>query len=403
MEQSLILWIVGSALAALVLLVAAEVGSRWWIRRHTRYHVWTPGLRLELRQDAGVFPDVEPRVRVEVNADGERGGEVPENETGCFRVLVAGGSAAECLALDQPTSWPGALERMLSAPDSLRRLRARDVHVGNIARSGVASSELDLILERVLPQYRSPLAAIVIMVGASDVLKWLEDGAPESRPAHAGGVADTFARHPEQGFGWTPGRWAVMEVARRLRRALLRPVDIRENAGAWVPGARKMRADATDLRSSVPDPTAMLDNFDRHFRRLVARAARHTERVLVARQPWFDKEASPEESAFFWHGGVGKAWKQTLSTFYTLEVLGDLMGRLDARAAAIAEEAGVEQLDLRPVLTPSLENYYDYFHCTPAGAAVVARAVAAALLRPPAASPRPPVPAVARSTLGVTG
>jgi len=153
----------------------------------------------------------------------------------------------------------------------------------------------------------------------------------------------------------------------------------------------------------VPDPTVMLDNFDHHFRRLVARAASHADRVLVARQPWFDKEASPEESAFFWHGGVGKAWKQTLSTFYTLEVLGDLMGRLDARAAAIAEEAGVEQLDLRPVLTPSLENYYDYFHCTPAGAAVVARAVAAAVLRPPVASRRSPVPAVTRSMLSVTG
>jgi len=401
------LWIAGSALAALVLFGAAEVGSRWWIRRRTRYHVWVPGLRVELRQDPGVFPHVEPRVRLDVNADGERGGEVPGDGTGCFRVLVAGGSAAECLALDQPTSWPGALERLLTSSDSLQKLRATRVHVGNIARSGIASSELDLIFERVLPQYGAPLSAIVIMVGASDVLKWLEEGAPESRPAQAGGVADTFACHPEQRFGWRPGRWAATEAARRLRRAVLRPMDVREGAGAWVAAARTMRAQATDLRASVADPAVMLDNFEHHFRRLVARAASQAKRVLVARQPWFDKDASPEEAASFWHGGVGKAWKQTITTFYTLDVLGHLMSRLDARAAAIAAEAGVEQLDLRPVLRPSLENYYDFFHCTPAGAAVVARAVAAALLRPPA-SPRrsppfSPMPAVARSTVGATG
>jgi lysophospholipase L1-like esterase len=288
----------------------------------------------------------------------------------------------------------------LSSADSLRALRARRVHVGNIARSGIASSELDLIFAHVLPQYRSPLAAIVIMVGASDVLKWLEEGAPESRPAGAVGVTEAFASHPEQRFAWKPGRWAVTEIARRLRRAWLRPVEVREDAGAWVPAARKMRAQATEVRSSVPDPGVMLDNFDVHFRRLVTRAAAQADRVLIARQPWFDKDATPEESAFFWHGGVGKAWKQTISTFYTSEVLGGLMRQLDARAAAIAAEAGVEQLELRSVLTPSLENFYDFFHCTPAGAAVVARAVADALRRPPASPRRSPVPSAASSAVG---
>ena len=394
------LWIVGAALTGLALFGALELASRRWLRRHTKYCVWTPGLHLELRQHPGVFPQIEPRVQLQINADGERGGQVPADQTGCFRVLVAGGSAAECLALDGPTSWPGALERLLSSPDGLRTLHARRVHVGNIARSGIAASELDLIFERVLPQYRSRLSAIVIMVGASDVLKWLEEGAPANRPAHPGSAADTFACYPEERFGWKPGRWALTEMARRLRRAWLRPVQVRDNAGAWVPDARRMRAQATEWRASVPDPAVMLDNFERHFRRLVACAAAHADRVLIARQPWFDKEASAAESAFFWHGGVGKAWKQTITTFYTSEVLATLMARLDARAAAVAAEAGVEQLDLRPVLTPTLEHYYDFFHCTPAGAAVMARSVAAALLRSPPSRRRSPLPAVARSMSG---
>src|SRR2546425_13275060 len=87
-----------------------------------------------------------------------------------------------------------------------------------------------------------------------------------------------------------------------------------------------------------------------------------------------------------WHGGMGKPWKQTIRVYYTLDVMNRLMRLLDARAATVADKLGVEHLDLRPVLTPSLEHYYDYVHYTPAGAAPVARGGAAR--RPRRAPPR---------------
>ncbi|HKB49281.1 MAG TPA: hypothetical protein VKC57_16360, partial [Ktedonobacterales bacterium] len=84
-------WIPALALGALALAAAVELACRWWIRRRTGYYVWLPGMRLELRQNVDVFTQVEPRVRFEVNADGERGGDVSRVSTGLFRVLVAGG------------------------------------------------------------------------------------------------------------------------------------------------------------------------------------------------------------------------------------------------------------------------------------------------------------------------
>ena len=56
------------------------------------------------------------------------------------------------------------------------------------------------------------------------------------------------------------------------------------------------------------------------------------------------------------------------------------MAALDARAAQVAADVGVEQLDLMPLLEPSLKTFYDFVHYTPAGAATVAEAVAAAIL-----------------------
>jgi hypothetical protein len=81
-----------------------------------------------------------------------------------------------------------------------------------------------------------------------------------------------------------------------------------------------------------------------------------------------------------WHGGVGRAWCEEVTTFYSLDVTSRLMARLDGCAARIASDLDVEQIDLTSLLEPSLGTYYDFFHLTPAGARTVASAVASTLL-----------------------
>jgi lysophospholipase L1-like esterase len=369
----------------LVLFAAAvELASRWWLRRRKQYCVMPPGLRLRLHTDRGVLPELEPVVRFHVNGDGERGDEVPRRTDGMYRVLVAGGSQPEGYLLDQDSSWPGALQRLLEQPGCRRRLRASHVHVGNIARSGVGSEALDLIFERVLPRYPR-LQAIVVLVGASDVLRWLEEGAPPSgaSPVEA---SDIFRCHPEGPFGWKPRDLASFELLRRVRRRWLRPVQVHEKTGRWLAGARASRAAAREIRTDMPDPTAMLRHFEVHLRRLLQRARAHAERVIVVRQPWFEKEYSAEEAAKMWHGGAGQVWKEQVTTYYSHDVLFRLMRLLDARAVEVSESLDIEHIDLMPLLERSLDMYYDSFHATPAGARVVAEAVAAAVLRQPVAA-----------------
>ena len=375
-------WWGAALLTAALVGWATELAARRWIRRRTGYYVWPPDMRLELRSEETGPSHRAPRVRFDVNADGERGRDVRKDEPGLFRILAAGGSSVECLALKEEASWPGALERILNAPENLRTLGARRVHVGNIGRSGVSSRHLDLILERVLPRYPR-LAVIVIMVGGSDIFQWIEEGAPPTLSSAPLTAAEAFAVHPERPFGWKPRQWATVDLARRLRRRWLRPLEVREQAGKWTAAARKMRAEAPDVRTTLPDPGAMLDRFELHFRRLLQRAQAHADRVLVLRQPWFEKDYTAEEAACFWHGGMGKAWKQTVTTYFSLEVVNQVVHMLDARAAGVAEALGIEHRDLRSVLAPSLENYYDYMHYTPTGAAVVAGEVATALLHRP--------------------
>ena len=363
------------------LLVAAELVGRWWIHRRHAYYVFAPGTRTRIAPDRQTFPELEPLVRFEVNEDGERGWAVPRvgtNET-LYRVLVAGGSQPEGYLLDQDTHWPGALQRLLATPQHLQQLGASNVHVGNIGLSGVGSEALELILQRVLPRYPR-LQTIVLLVGASDMLQWLEQGAPAAPPAPPR-TADLFANHPERRFGWSPRRLALVELLRRKYRLWFRPLRVSEPAGRWMAKAREMRARAKVIRTSVPEPAPLFAHFEAHLRSAIQIAKAHADRVIVVRQSWLQKESyTPVELAHFWHGGAGQAWRDEVTTFYSIDVTRSLMASLDARAHRIAQALGVEQIDLMSLLEPSLNTYYDFFHLTPSGAMVVASAVAQTVL-----------------------
>lgn len=377
-----------AAVALPLLYVATELVARWWIRRRDHYSVFPPGLRYRLEIDRDVLPQLEQKTRFDVNSEGERGGEVPRSIDGLYRVLVTGGSQPEGFFLDQDTAWPGALQRWLDTPEQLRQLGTSKVHVGSIARSGVGSEGLDLIFDRLLPRY-SRLQLIIIMVGATDVLRWLEYGAPRLLPPVR--TTDVFRYQPEGPFGWKPKDLAAMELLLRARRRWLRPIQVHERAGQWYREARAMRARASTILTSVPDPAPMLHHFDLHFRRLVRKAKAHADRVLVVRQPWFEKDYSDEEAAHMWHGGAGQVWREEVTTYYSFEAVSRLMALLDALAARAAEALDVEQLDLMPILERSLNTYYDWCHATPAGARAIATAIAAAILRQPSVTAATPV------------
>jgi lysophospholipase L1-like esterase len=383
------------AFAGVALLLLVELASRWWLRHRSRYAVWPPNMRQEIRLARDVFPELEPKVHFDINSDGERGAEAPRDKRGLYRVLATGGSAVECFALDQPSSWPAVLEAILNEPGRLPRLGrdVRRVHVGNIGHSGVGAAELDLIFERVLPQYER-LDLILIMVAASDVYHWIEEGAPASRPATRVPEMLMFGAHPRKPLSWRPTGWGLAEVARRMLRRWRRSPEVKERAGEWQAKARRMRAQATDVRRTMPDATVMVSNFEEYFRRLCGRALAHADRVLVMLQPWFEGDYTPEEAARFWHGGVGKPWKEQISTYYSLDVVNRLLDLLHARAAQVADELGIERLNLRSVLTQRSQHYFDHDHYTPAGARVVAQTVAAALVQTPTLNVAPQARAV---------
>jgi hypothetical protein len=378
---SLTVWLVAGVVVAGAGGILAELLARWWLRHQQAYYIWPPSHRKIVRPDREAFPAAEAVAHFNVNSAGQRGDEPPPAGEAAYRILVAGGSAAECMYLDQWTAWPGAVERLLDRPETRAALGVSRVHVTSIGKSDVDSQALDRALRRILPG--SPrFDAIVILVGASNVLRWLAAGAPADGPPAALPEMELFDWQPNGPFDFHPKRTALAELARRLRLRVRR-LEQRPRAGKFMTRTRAMRKQAVPLCNTVPDPSPVLDAFETSLHSALLTAMRHSDRVIVARQPWLDKARfTPEEESQFWHGALGDVFAGAeVKKFCSAELIAKLMSQIDHRAVRVAEELGLEHIDLRQALEPSLCNYYDQFHFTPAGSAKVADAVAAVLLR----------------------
>ncbi len=376
--MSWIEWTVVMVAAAALVFVLAELAARAGLHAFGRYFVWTPGSRMRLLIDGEALPALEPVAEHWINRDGERGDEPPKDAQGTYRVLVAGGSAAECYFLDQRSSWPSRLQDALSRPENLRRLGAERVHVGNVARSLVTCRHIDGILERILPRYEK-LDAIVFMVGASDVVHWMERGAPARIEESPIAATDLFARNPEPPFGWSPRTLALRRIASVLRNRLMRPIEVREKAGKRLKEVRAMRQAAQEIVTTAPDPAPLVQHFERWFERLVRRAQTKARTVLVVRQPWLEKQFTPQEERQLWSYGMGRPYQERVTRYFAHEVAWQLLRAVDAKASEVARRLGAHQVELMSRIPADFTAWYDETHNTPAGCKLVGEMVAEAL------------------------
>lgn len=369
------LWI---ALIAAGLAIGIELGARSWLRTRGGYFVLRRWSRSDMGINRSILPQLEERVHNHANRDGERGPEPPRSWEDTYRVLVAGGSAGECYLLDQESEWPAVIRRRLERDSEA--LGAGSVHLGNIARSLVPCEAIDLILRRTLPRYPR-LDVVVLMIGASDVVAWLERGCPQEVVEGEYPASGVFAEHPESSFSWSPKGLALRQLVAGLQRRLGGGIDRREDVGGMIARNRAMRARGT-IVDGVGDPSAMVAGFERWLRRVVETARTKAPRVLVVRQPWLRRSFSPEEDALLWNFGAGRPYAEEVTTYFSHGVVDRLMGLVDEAAGRVARECGVEEVSLMECLEHDFETFYDRLHFTKKGAEVVGEVVAEAILRP---------------------
>ncbi len=353
-----------SLLALVALFVVAEFAARQYLRR-TSYRACVPKRLTIFEPDPEILPTLERKVRVVNNSLGERGSEPPRGSS-FFKVLCCGGSSMESLLLDQDTSPGGSLEiHLKKAPE----LAGVEVQVGNVGRSLTDTTTLNAMFRKLLPQY-DHIDAIVLLLGASEVARWLELGAPEAGITEKKTVNAMFAEHPEIAFSFTPKGLALRKILGR-RRA--RETQTFKNAGRRYLEARRMRANALKTIEEVPETGAFLQQFRQAFAETLELAKAKAPIVVVARQPWFEKQQySEQELSQFWHGSVGNAFHCEVTEFYSPRVISALMQKIDAAVEQLSSQMGVPTVDCKSLLPPTLDYYYDQIHFTALGSQIIA-------------------------------
>ena len=379
--MALILWTLGGIAAA---VAVAELGARMWLRLVARTYPWKPFTHFDVTPDLNVLPQLSARTTFKANSLGLRGTEAPMAER-VFRVVTCGGSAVECFSLDESEAWPALVEQHLSEPDAKARLGVDAVHVLNLAKSGFTNEALGYLVPRVLDR-AGPIDVLTITTGTSAVNAWTKAGTPPF--AHAPGRAwDDVHWHGEAQWGLTPSTCAATELVRRVQHRRKRPVIALKNTGGALAAGRRARGSAAEVRETTSDPQAWIADYEASLGALIQSASRYAKRVVLLRQSWFDApHPAPEDLSQFWHGFVGDDAPGERKIFYSYATFSKLMAATDAANIRVARRYGIETVHLAEAVKPTLENYYDQIHYTPAGARRVAAFVAATLMKSGAAS-----------------
>lgn len=308
-------------------------------------------------QVGSAMPGVSGEVRFTVNQLGLRGPETNLAEED-FRLLVVGGSAAECLYLTDEKSWPWRLGALLSEQTGRR------IYAGNAAKSGHMAMHHAYLLEHYRRARQFDL--VLVMCGINDLGACLR-GMYEKRAAAVS--RETLAGWRDDGPYYR--RSAVFQTASRLfDRSQLRMV-AQDAGGEWY-ATERARRQAALVRHTFTQPpwdfSLALERYRQDIEKIIAVCETRGQRLVFATQPTlYAKNLPPEVAALI--------WESTEEGAYGVEALEKMMGEFNATLLATCARHHVECVDLSE-LSGRPEIFYDDCHFTIAGAERLAQDLA---------------------------
>ena len=353
-------------------LAAAEIYLR--VVEVDQPFVLFPSTSVIFNPDPGTMVGIKGPSRYSVNRFGVRGREFTPNQTP--RILAFGGSATECLFLDDEETWPMLLENRLST------IGAEDPWVGNVGRSGHRIAHHLIQLEGLLPQYPK-IHSIILLVGVNDLLIRLSRGKELTKVDF-----DTGAASPElegeafASYSLQPRfNLRLANLWERFSTKSNSPLPyVQDRAGLVYTKWRRHRQESPRKIEVLPDLTIDLVSYRQSLERFVHRArALGTEPYLITQPTLWKSGNSSAEEALLWMGGIGDYQEASGSPYYSSRVLAEGMERYNNVVRLVCQEARVNCVDLARELPKTSEFFYDDCHYNEKGARQVAAIIDATI------------------------
>jgi lysophospholipase L1-like esterase len=360
-----------SVLSLLLTAAFVEILLRQ-IAPHQQFFIWPPYTTFSYDLESPEMPGIDGVSNFTINSQGIRGREFSDQDS--YRLLVIGGSTAECAVLDDDESWPHLLEAFLR-----KKWRNKNVWVGNIGKSGHSSANHLLAMQHLLDQY-PPIDAVLVLLGVNDLLRRLAmDSSYFPQLKDSDLLGKTFSIRPrsfnERWYKKTEW-WILLKDAKRSYLAYRnKQVDKQENLRKLMRAREKRRNNPQ--RDTLPNLTSALNDYRETIGKMQQLMTNKKARLLVASQPvlWKD-QMPPHEYTLLWMGEVGKKSMDEPAEYYTPGVLSEAMRLYNQTLARSARDYGIEFIDLARFIPRDTTVFYDDCHFNENGARKVAEIIA---------------------------
>lgn len=365
-----------------IALVIAELVCRRMFPEPSGFQVWPAGLRHAFKAAPDVMPGVEGESRFSVNSWGIRGDEFNDSQT--ERILALGGSATECLFLDDTEAWPQLVQKNL-----VKQGRA-GAWVGNVGKSGMTTRDHVLQMQLLVPALPK-IQTVILMAGANDFMLRLSDASYNPRHLDNPVLAREQMKHA---FAAIPGPPAGGLALSRAWAHLAGPRatgPVQDDPRRFYGDFRRRRREAKERLVELPDLMSSVDEYARNLGRIASLARSQSVRLVLVTQPTMWKERMTEqEEALLWFGGADNFLEDSATRYYTPSALAQGMRLYNGRMRGLAKEQGIECIDLADILPKDTTVFYDDLHFNENGASVAAQIISEYLRA------RPPAPRAAR-------
>lgn len=376
-------------LLAAVIIVFLEAAAGRLIPAPDNFYIWPPGMERTFLPDQTILPGTSPRVWFRTNSYGLRSFNPAPNDDS--RVLVLGGSAAECLYLNQRVTWPRLMINYLE--DGAPNLQT---WVGNGGRSGQSSRD-HIFHIRYLPLRAMDIDTIVILMGVNDLLLRLRRG-----EYYNPDFLDTPRAHEFQldhAFMFVPYRYslppppffkktALWRVARRIKNRFFSEPP-QDGEGKIVAEWRGLRRQSKNRIDELPPLKSALREYLSNIDEIIQLASTRGIRLIFVTQPaLWHTSMSEDERRRLWMGGVGNFKSNPDSPYYTVEALTRGLEVYNSLLKSYCRWRGAECFDLAEDFPQTPEYFYDDCHFTVKGSKIVAQRISDYLLLTPPWKPR---------------
>jgi hypothetical protein len=359
--------------AVCFVLPPAEMVLRLLVPAGLKPMLYRPGTRVRTLENPLVTPGVSGVSTYSVNNVGVRGPDLPLHAK-VYRVVAVGGSATECMDLDDRDEWPRLLMERLN-----HELGDQHVWVGNSGVSGHTTVH-HLWMMRALPLVASS-DMVILMAGINDLLAALSTNGQSTQSILEADArrfcTESLAYSRKQRSYFK--RLELHELVRHVRLTLYVRVFQRIEIGTdLILAGRKRRSAAR--RAALPPLHVGLEEYSQRVRTIADECRKNRQRCVFLTQPTMWRDDLPEaQRRLLWLGWVGN--RDNPWGYASVEDLTRSMDAYNGRLLEVCSSAGLECYDLASAIPKDTSAFFDDCHFNVSGSRAVARFIADQLLR----------------------